>query len=108
MLLHGTIESVYKGTLVYACEHNPTVSDVYVHKGNPSVWLDSKFVNLVENRMVHAVEGGLSVVCSEVIGASTLSTEIELGDYVATRAIFGCHTIINARDGDHLSGIVRE
>jgi hypothetical protein len=24
MLLRGTIESVYKGTLVYAHEHNPT------------------------------------------------------------------------------------
>ena len=25
MLLRGTIESVYKGTLVYAREHNPSV-----------------------------------------------------------------------------------
>jgi hypothetical protein len=25
MLLHGTIEAVYKGTLVYAHEHNPTL-----------------------------------------------------------------------------------
>ena len=35
MLLRGTIESVYKGTLVYACEHNP--SDVTTCEYNGSV-----------------------------------------------------------------------
>ena len=29
MPLRGTIESVYKGTLVYAREHNPTVVVLY-------------------------------------------------------------------------------
>ena len=31
MPLRGTIESVYKGTLVYAREHNPTVVCVCIH-----------------------------------------------------------------------------
>ena len=36
-LLHGTIEPVYKGTLVYAREHNPTLMAVYELKGAPRV-----------------------------------------------------------------------
>ena len=33
MPLRGTIESVYKGTLVYAREHNPTVGGIYEDEG---------------------------------------------------------------------------
>ena len=58
---------IQRGPLCIVYNNKGTVSDVYIHKGNPRVCLDSKFVNLVENRMVHAVEGGLSVVCSKVI-----------------------------------------